>query len=168
MSADSSMWPHTRAKKALYIGTKKLHIEPERRVDGSASIKQSSNPDALLSSRFLEEMELEPTREVAREIVKAASGDNDNRLTEVLEQAADKGYRKILNGVEGIVDSLGSIGSRAWGFVRKRKRPAERPFQYQQSYDSPKREPKQSDTPSAVWPHIDLNRSRRPRRNLPD
>ena len=112
-------------------------------------------------------MELEPTREIATEVVKAARGDQSNRLAEVLEDMVDRGYRKIVDGVEGIANSLGSTGSRVWGLLLRKKRSAERPFAYQQAYDAPNRKQPESDQQPDVWPHIERSRPRRPERNRP-
>ena len=151
----------TRARKALYIGAKKFRTRPVQPEQTDSSERQSSEVSTTLASRFLEEMELEPTRQVAREVVKAAKGERNNRLLEVAGELASKGYSGIIGGLKGIAGRFpGGLGRRIDGINES---PAERPFHYVQAYDSPQRRQVTPEEPTEIWPHIDLNRQRRPR-----
>ena len=157
----------TRAREALYIGAPRIRTGQVQtnRTDSPSGGHDDEAPS--LSSRFLEEMELQPTREVAEEVVKAANGESSHRLVEVVAEFAKGGRKKIADGVKHI----GHIfpGSTPRQIAAVEESTAERPFHYVQTYDSPVRRPKETDEDPEVWPHIDLNRRQReaaPRRTV--
>ena len=157
----------TRAKRALFIGAPHLQTT-------SASEARNSSPSEEVdrkhkSSRFLEEMELEPSREVATEVVKAAHKQS-NRLAEVLRKHSP--HRAILNNVKKTLNLGRNLFSRSDRNQVAAVEPdgAERPFTYKQVYESPlKQIPEESKPSGEIWPHINLNRPQRdstPRRTV--
>ena len=149
----------TRARKALYIGAPKIptgQIQTHR-TDSPNGRQEDQAPS--LSSRFLEEMELQPTREVAEEAVKAARGESGHRLVEVMAKFAKGGLKKITDGVKHLSRSFPRSTQGQIAAVEEST--AERPFHYAQTYDSPIRKPMETEEIPEVWPHIDLNRRQR-------
>lgn len=157
----------TRARKALYIGTKKLLTESARTQDGEST--QGNRKDELapsLASRFLEEMELEPTREVASEVVKAARK-QPNNLAEVLQRRSP--FHAIVKGVKNLGRFFSQGDRRKVAAIEPDS--AERPFAYKQTYDSPaRRRINEEGKGDELWGHISLRRpreeSKAPRRTV--
>ena len=148
----------TRAKKELFIST----AEFSPRAIGHANDGQEVQPK---SSRFLEEMELEPTQAVAAELVRAARGDRGSKLTEVLEQFS--GYHHIVTPLKRLY--LKKLPKWIQGPLQSVKTTVARVFGYKQEYDDPiartrlEPKPKEESPPEEegeIWEHIDT-RSRR-------
>lgn len=145
----------TRAKKALYIGSTEFNIGPARQELSAASEKETIVRWPNQASRFLEEMELEPTREVAFEVVKAARKEKDTHLLGKLVRVP----RKLLRSVKRI---SGAFSPEIGRNVRQLEEgTAEEAFHYTQTYGPPSPKKDSQDRHRPNWDHIDLNRPRR-------
>lgn len=150
----------TRARKELFIGAPAIASgRPVR------SAPKRNQPRA--ASRFLEEMELSQTREVAYEMRRAARGQGSNRLVEVCQRWSR--FHHI----------IGRVKEEYARMLPKKLRPllaqvelsdAARPFRYQQEYDSPlpreqstsrSRMERDAKPGRAAWDHIDTRWPRR-------
>ena len=144
----------TRAKRGLFIGAPKLRPVDSAGNSLTSAVARMERNSA--SSRFLEEMELEPTREVALEVIKAARK-QPNILAELLQQ--QRPFHALVKGVK----NLGRFFSQR---VRRKVAAievdgAERPFAYKQAYSSPaKTRTKDESKDEQIWSHINLRRPR--------
>ena len=144
----------TRARKELFIGAPAI-------ASGRPVRSAPKRNQQRAASRFLEEMELSQTQEVAYEMRRAARGQGSNRLVEVCQRWSR--FHHI----------IGRVKEEYARMLPKKLRPllaqvelsdAARPFRYQQEYDSPfqrgpsvspsrtERSEKQGRT---AWDHID-------------
>ncbi len=139
----------TRAKKTLLIGSPKIPLGSKSNSNGTSS------STAIKSSRFIEEMELEPTRAVAEELLRAARGDSDNKLAEVLQGLP--GYHLILSTAKSFYSQFFSSKDKQ-RLERVKIGSAERPFRYKQAYDSPeKTKTNDGEGGNGIWGHIELD-----------
>ena len=113
----------TRAKKELFIGAPKL-AETSGKRQGAARN----------SSRFLEELELEPTQAVGTELRRAARGER-NRLVEVCRQFST--YHHIITPVKEIYIRKLHLPNLVGRLARVVLSGAARVFGYRQKYASP-------------------------------
>ena len=142
----------TRAKKELFIGAPQIQSQRDRQAKGGSKQR-------MKSSRFLEEMELEPTRAIASEIRRAATG-QDHQLPEACRRWS--AFHHIVGRVkdeyrQALPQWLHSV------LATVQLSNAARPFGYRQEYDSPyarssktarhNRESAQST--QDIWGHID-------------
>ncbi len=163
----------TRAKKGLFIGAPALKLKKDGSQDSTPKSGEQSvieQGEIYKSSRFLEEMELEPTKEVAAEMVRAAKKDPDNKLVEVCRRLS--AYHHIVGTVKKLVGFFSSRDREQVEQVELSS--AERPFGYRQEYTSPfnrsvptsaieNSRPQQSNGP--IWGHIDIGYKKGSTRN---
>lgn len=143
----------TRARKELFIGAPEL-ISPQQEKQAKEEVQKSS--------RFLEEMELRPTRDVAKEVRRAAAGNQEHRLIETCRRWST--FHHI----------IGRVKEEYARILPRRLRPmlaqvelseANRPFGYRQQYASPydrnrsnpasnSRTGHNSTHSGAVWSHL--------------
>lgn len=154
----------TRAKRGLFIGAPKLRPVDNTGKSVTSAVARMERKGA--SSRFLEEMELEPTREVAIEVVKAARK-QPNKLAEMLQQ--QRPFHALVKGVKNLGRFFSQRVRRKVAAVEPDG--AERPFAYKQAYSSPaKSRNDEEGKDEQIWGHINLRRpqvkSATPRRSV--
>ncbi len=133
----------TRAKKELFIGTPQLQ-------SGGPTRSQAARTQSAKSSRFLEEMELGPTRAIASEIRRATAG-QDHQLPEVCRRWS--AFHHIVGRIKD--EYLRALPQRLQPRLAAVKlSAAARPFGYRQQYDSPYERSGQR-AQEAMWGHID-------------
>ena len=126
----------TRSKKGLFIGAPGLKVgnsDSSTRAMGVEHQYPFEGHEASKSSRFLEEMELVPTQEVAKELVRAAQGDADSQLAEVCQRLSM--FHNIVGTVKAYAAKLPRLIRSK--LVQVELSPAERPFAYKQEYANP-------------------------------
>ena len=157
----------TRAKKGLYIGAPALVSKSENSATSGMSYtgQQAAvgQRESLKSSRFLEEMELDVTQEVATELVRALQGDQENKLMEVCRRYS--GFHRIVGTIKGAYSLFFCRRDRT-RLAQMSLSNAERPFEYKQEYAAPfirAPQPSVAETNSCrnndrpVWGHISLD-----------
>ena len=140
----------TRARKGLYIGAPEVELTgqpPEKNAEPRGKAR-------AVASRFLEEMELHQTQQIANELLLAARHEEGHRLAGVCRRLA--AYHQI----------VGTVKEKYAGFFTDKVRnelaavklsAAERPFKYTQRYIGriPKKEPQKKD-PDWGWVRDDI------------
>jgi len=130
----------TRARKGLYIGAPEVELTeqpPEKNAESRGKAR-------AIASRFLEEMELHQTQQIANELQTAARHEEGHRLAGVCRHLA--AYHQIVGTVkEKYADFFTDKVRNELAAVKLSA--AERPFTYKQRYIGriPKKEPKQKD-----------------------
>ena len=128
----------TRARKGVYIGAPEVESAKQPQEKNSAS---SGEPSAT-SSRFLEEMELYQTQEIANELLPAVLHKEGHRLVRVCRNLA--AYHKIVGTVKERYSDFFTDKVRS-ELAKVQLSAAERPFTYRQRYVdcAPKKRAKQ-------------------------
>ena len=162
----------TRAKKGLFIGAPAMKLNSNGRESGN-NYPERQQPrieqrEVSKSSRFLEEMELEPTLAVAAEMVRAARGDPKNKLVEVCRRFS--GFHRIVGTIKEVYSHFIPYRDRS-RLAKVTLSSAERPFTYKQEYSgsfgrAAPPQPKINENAGPVWGHIDIGQNRE--RNLFD
>ncbi|MCY4438048.1 MAG: ATP-dependent helicase [Chloroflexi bacterium] len=116
----------TRASSEIFIGAPALLGKSEKNPE-------EGQDDRPKSSRFLEEMELDPTQAVAAELVRAARGDRNNKLTEVCQRFS--GYHHIVTPLKTLY--LQKLPTWVQEPLQSVKTTVARVFGYKQEYDDP-------------------------------
>ena len=143
----------TRARKGLFIGAPPIVSAPQQE-QGDA--KKSDT----IASRFLEECELDPTLELAHEVVLAARHQESHFLVQKCRRWA--AYHRIVGLVKDHYSrDFTQQVRRELAAVRLSE--AERPFRYKQRYNSPKKDIARTDgaTNRDVWDWIPSGRKKR-------
>ena len=145
----------TRARKELFIGAPRL-----------AETSEDRQATARNSSRFLEELELEPTQAVGTELRRAARGE-PNRLVEVCRQFST--YHHIITPVKEIYIRKLHLPNLVRRLARVVLSGAARVFGYQQKYVSPfghtatmarMEDWNKPDNNGEIWEHMGKGRGR--------
>ncbi len=136
----------TRARQGVYIGA------PESESPNQPPEKNPDSPGGpgAIRSRFIEEMELQPTLQIASELLPAALHKEEHRLVHVCRHLA--AYHKI----------VGTVKERYSNYLTDKVRSelnkvqlsaAERPFKYSRQYTdrAPKKEPERETQEMWDW-----------------
>ena len=117
----------TRARKEAFIGAPSFLASKEARPSSDKGAK-------LKFSRFLEEIELLPTKEIAIEVRRAATGDKHSQLVEKCKKWSS--YHHIVRPLkEDYLRILPKVLRSS--LVQVELKEASRPFRYRQEYLSP-------------------------------